>query len=700
MQTATVTYPARPQHADERIIKPSAAFKKEVSKVLGSILFFIVTYIVLVLAGVLLAVLCGYGGVMLVTVFPRLITFIFGAGLICLGVMVLYFLVKFLFKKNATDRSHLTELKPADQPELFNFVRTLTNETQSPFPKRIYISPEVNAYVFYDSSFWSMFFPVRKNLVIGLGLVNAVNLSEFKAILAHEFGHFSQRSMKLGSYVYNVNHVIHNMLYDNNDYGKTLEAWANVSSYFAFFASLTAGIVRGIQWVLQQCYGIVNKNYMSLSRQMEFHADSVSAYVSGANHLITSLRRLEVADTCYNRLFQHYQEWARENLKPDNVYPQHSAVMTQFANEHGLALQGGLPQVSAASFARLNKTRIVVKDQWASHPSTDDRETHLLSLNIPTETLQTPAWVVFTNAEALQRQQTEKLYTNAGFKQTPETLTLNLFTQRYETEVKKYTLNPAYKNFYNFRKMTTVNIDTLDYDRLLENVDTFEKILDEATLELPLLADGLRSDIHTLELIQEARNGIHTFEFEGKKMNRDEAAGLRDELKNELSVAEAKMVAADRNMVALFFHQAEKKGQLDKIKTDYKNFFASAETAEESQKKFEEIRKAVYPLYAENLTLEKVHAVVNLMKRLESPIKESIKDMLADPSKQTLYTPAEKSTLEEYVSKQQAYFANDTFLDGELKLFNESIMLFQGIGADYTFALKKELLDWQLQLLD
>ena len=48
-------------------------------------------------------------------------------------------------------------------------------------------------------------------------------MQEFKAILAHEFGHFSQRSMKVGSYVYYVNQVIFNMLYDNDSFDKMIQ---------------------------------------------------------------------------------------------------------------------------------------------------------------------------------------------------------------------------------------------------------------------------------------------------------------------------------------------------------------------------------------------------------------------------------------------------------------------------------------------
>ena len=65
-------------------------------------------------------------------------------------------------------------------------------KTAAPLPHRVFVSHEVNACVFFNQSFWSLIIPAKKNLLIGLGLVNRLNLTEFKAVLAHEFGHFSQ----------------------------------------------------------------------------------------------------------------------------------------------------------------------------------------------------------------------------------------------------------------------------------------------------------------------------------------------------------------------------------------------------------------------------------------------------------------------------------------------------------------------------
>ncbi|MEO7992236.1 MAG: M48 family metallopeptidase [Chryseolinea sp.] len=696
MPTASVNYPARPQNIDERVVQPSSAFKQEVTKVLGSIFLFIGLYVILMTGAIALSLLCGYGGIMLIGAWPGFATLMIGIGLIGLGGMVIFFLLKFLFKSNTTDRSHLIEIKKKDQPELFNFVRTLTKETQAPFPKRIYLSADVNACVFYDSSFWSMFFPVRKNLQIGLGLVNTVNLSEFKAILAHEFGHFSQRSMKLGSYVYNVNQVIYNLLYDNDDYAKTLESWGNIHGYFAFFAMLTSGIVQGIQGILKEVYTVINKNYMSLSRQMEFHADAVAAYVSGSDHLVTSLRRLEVADACYNKLFGHYNDWYKQNLKPDNLYPQHVEIMKHFAEDHGLALQHGLPQVTAKSFAHVNKTRVVIKNQWASHPSTDDREAHLNKLNIFTETVHDSAWVLFQQAEALQQKVTDKIYSTVTFNKAPDKLDITSFRERYFAEASRYSLNKRYKNFFNARNIAAFDISEIENDILNCTTNTLEEILTEYALGLTYTIEGLKTDIHTLETVEQHALRITTFEFDGKKYKSSEVKPLITSLKNELKEAEASLNKTDKQLIAFFIHKASKHGQREKMKEDYKRMFFVAKESDEDMKRYIDIRSIIDPIFYQQVTFEKAHAVANQLRLNEKPIKERLKKILDDQSSAAFFTEEDRKKLEEYISKDLQYFNQSHFLETEITLFNEATRLYQSIAIERSFFLKKELFDWQL----
>jgi hypothetical protein len=301
-------------------VQVSNNFKKMTSKAISAIVMFILVYLVLLALSLALTVLCVLGGLGLIVLKPMVITIGLGVGLASLGFFILIFLFKFLFKKHKIDRSHLTEITQQQEPILFKFIQQIVDEVETDFPKKIYLSTDVNASVFYDSSFWSMFLPIKKNLQIGLGLVNSISEQEFKAILAHEFGHFSQRSMKVGSYVYNVNQVIYNMLYDNESFDIMIQKWANMSSYFSIFVMIAVKIIQGIQWILKKMYEYINISYMALSREMEFHADEIAANVAGYAPLKESLLRMNLADHAYYAVLNFYGNKIEDNVKSHNIF--------------------------------------------------------------------------------------------------------------------------------------------------------------------------------------------------------------------------------------------------------------------------------------------------------------------------------------------------------------------------------------------
>jgi Zn-dependent protease with chaperone function len=203
-------YPPGPSGVPADFTQPTPKYRREVTVVLTSLVLSFLFYLFLVIGS---AWLCYWlitaswppppprgqrGGDP--TVIFRVV------GIICLPLLFLY-LLKGLFKVSRPDPSLQIEITEAEQPELFAFIRQICHDTGAPPPSRVYVSPEVNAAVFYQSSVLSLVMPTPKNLLIGLGLVNVLNLSEFKAVLAHEFGHFSQKSMKVSAYVYIANKV-------------------------------------------------------------------------------------------------------------------------------------------------------------------------------------------------------------------------------------------------------------------------------------------------------------------------------------------------------------------------------------------------------------------------------------------------------------------------------------------------------------
>jgi Zn-dependent protease with chaperone function len=532
-------YPPSPSCIDTKALNPTKEYKYEVLKVSGAITLFIIVYICLVLLSGGLAALVTFLGLELIIIKPMFMTIIAGIGLIGLGIMVIYFLIKFIFAIKKYDRSGLYEIKEKEHPDLYSFIRQLTKETKTPMPKHIYLSPDVNACVFYDSSFLSMFFPVRKNLLIGLGLVNSVNMSEFKAVIAHEFGHFSQHSMKLGAYVFNVNKMIHNMLYDNDGYYNMLNRWSSVSGYFTIFVALTVKIVKGMQWILQKVYKVVNKSNLRLSRQMEHHADSVSAYVTGPNHLASALRRIELADTSYNALLDNWSNWISDNIKPINLYECHREIIAHHANELEVPLVHGLPVIETSPAK--NKSRVVIKNEWATHPGNDDRELYLKSLNIPaTSVVDESPWSLFNSVEVLQEKITAKLFSNVRYEGDCQSIDLVAFKEKYYSGLKGYSFNKKYKGYYDNRRIVPLDIDSLKPDSKHQG---FDELFSDENCMLPKDSTSLNADLQTLLALQSKQYDVKTFDFDGKNYSLKDIPALMNPLNAENVALQDKMNA-------------------------------------------------------------------------------------------------------------------------------------------------------------
>jgi Zn-dependent protease with chaperone function len=647
-------YPATPASVPEEVTKPSPAFKKEIGKVISSIIFFMIVYVLLVIAAVILSVYCIRFGFLIIVTKPMFLTIVAGLGIAGIGIGVLFFLVKFIFAVSKFDNSGSVEIFERDQPELFAFIRKLTEDTQTRFPKKIFLSSDVNACVFYNSSFWSMFLPVRKNLQIGLGLVNSLNVSEFKAVLAHEFGHFSQKSMKLGSFVYNVNRIIYNMLYENNNYSSLLGSWAGGHAILYFFTMITVKIVTFIQWILHKVYAVVNKSYMSLSRQMEFHADAVAASVSGSEHLITALRRIELADLSYNTVINKYSDWYREKVASANFYPNQQTVLHFFANEYNLSLENNLPVITNEFVELSNTSRINYKNQWASHPSNEDRANHLRTINIHTETNTNAAWLLFRNKEELQQSLTNKLYEKSQLADIKEKYDHEKFEERFRKEVSSKSLPVFYKGYYDNRCIAEMDIEKLVTNPVSINISA--DYFSSEILALPKKIKSLQTDIEILKAIIARQIDINTFDFDGNKYKTKEAPEILKQLDGELETATRQLKEADENAFVYCFYKALAKDPAlaNKIKDTYADFFAGLKSDEQFYKTCGQIFDLFKPLFrGENVTMETLRVAVN---KYENEFEDVFKDELKKMKAQCCF--ASSSSLEADVDN----FVNAHFL--------------------------------------
>ena len=71
---------------------------------------------------------------------------------------------------------------------LFDEIDNVAAALQEPVPKEVYLIPETNAWVANRGGFLGI--GSRRILGIGLPLLGTLNISQFRAILAHEFAHY------------------------------------------------------------------------------------------------------------------------------------------------------------------------------------------------------------------------------------------------------------------------------------------------------------------------------------------------------------------------------------------------------------------------------------------------------------------------------------------------------------------------------
>jgi len=677
-------------------VQVSPNFKKMTSKAIFAIVLFIALYLLLLTLAIGITFLCVLGGIALIIAKPMLLTIGLGIGLASLGFFILVFLFKFLFKKHEVYRGHLLEITEHEEPKLFSFIQEIVKEVKTDLPKRIYLSGDVNASVFYDSSFWSMIFPIRKNLQIGLGLVNTITEQEFKAILAHEFGHFSQRSMKVGSFVYHVNQVIFNMLYDNESFDKMIQKWANVSGYFSFFLVIAIRIIEGIQWILRKMFDFVNVSYMGLSREMEFHADEIAANVAGYVALRESLLRMDLADHSFNASLNFYASKIDDNIRSKNIYKEQEFVMCFLATESKLAFKNNLPDVSEFELNKYNKSKLNIKNQWASHPSVEERIRALEKLNIEKTQLSTnPAFALFLNSEKLQERMTEKMFLAVSYGQTAGVLDFVQFKNEYAEIFNNNRFPKEYNSYFDNKNPVSFDINTED----LENeIESFEVLFSNENVDVVYENIALENDLSILKSIANKEFKIKYFDYEGQKYNSKDTNAVIQKLEKELEKTTKYINEIDRKIYTFFFNQACKNGDVNVFKEKYLTFQKQDALYDQKLGLSNDIIAATNFINVVT-PFEQIESNFKAVSKLEINLKNELKIVLDNASLKNELSKQTMANFEKYTAQELVYFANDTYDNDNLKVFFEAINDYNYLLGRTYFFTKLDLLKFQMEAL-
>ncbi|MBC9930451.1 M48 family metallopeptidase [Chitinophaga qingshengii] len=690
-------YPVGPERVFEEKLRPTPAFRRQAVKAIAAILLFLFTYVILLAAAVLLVVACGYAGIFLISLFNTL-TIILGGALIFLGIAVLYFLIKFAFAQTDSDKPGRKEITEAEQPELFAFIRQLTQDTGTPFPKKIFLSPDVNACVFYHSSFWSMFLPVRKNLEIGVGLVTCINLSEFKAVMAHEFGHFSQRSMKLGSFTYNANHIIYNMLYDNEGYSEFISSVGSVHAILAIFAYIAAGVATGIQSILRIIFRLINKSYMGLSREMEYHADTIAASVAGGNNVVSSLARIEMASSCYNAALNAANERLNDKKQYSlNLYDNQLSYFKGIAYEYNLPLKNGLPDITFGFLTSFGASRINYDEQWASHPTLEQRKANMEAADMNAIPNETSAGQLFRQFETLQQSFTRYIYGDRAPIETCTAYSADEFEQWVYQRIDDRRLPEAYKGFYDKRL-----IDPRDRDLTPSGhtpVTRFDELFNDANAQLWTSISWNQKDIALLKAFQMKDAGITHFDFDGNRYSVDDCYTLIAQLEAELNIQQEKLQLLDKQAFDFFLaHAGQYRESLQQAWQQYREIYLQQE---ERKQVLDNLDKALRKLVETETSLgQRCVMRDQFLQEEEAGLKTLLQQLLdqQDSSIDELLSPLCSA----FISSGYRYFDENQniFLQYELEALLQIVNKLAQSWQQLQLTAYKSMLETQLRLYE
>ncbi len=400
-------YPASPAGIPADLARPTTTYRRHAYAAVAALLGFILLYVGLTAWFGLTA--------------WRLVSGAWSSGsdafmgyVLALPALFLFaFLVKGLFFVRKGQIGDAIEVRAQDEPALFAFLHRVADESGAPRPHRVFLTPDVNASVFYDLSVRNLVWPSKKNLNIGLGLVNVLTLDELKAVLAHEFGHFAQRTMAVGTWVYVASHAIGAIVARRDGFDRFLDGISGIDLRIAWIGWLMRLVVWSIRVVLDTAFRGLVVVQRALSREMEFQADLVSVSLCGSDSLVHALRRLGPADDAMNRAMAYATKAGRAGTPVADLYSIQTLMldrMRQVWNDPALGTVPPRPDGDAARHRVFTRSIAEVPRMWATHPPSHEREENAKRVYVPSPLDERPAWVVFADAEALRRRLTAHLY--------------------------------------------------------------------------------------------------------------------------------------------------------------------------------------------------------------------------------------------------------------------------------------------------
>lgn len=362
----------RTQTSGEFTIGGGERFLRNVYRVIIAVvsLYYYVSIPFLILIVVALVVGIGYLFLVIGHIPLRLALFVLAAGL-----FTLYSIVRSLFF-----RRHEGEpgrpLSRREAPALWSLAEGVADRVGTRPIDAIYLTPTVELGVMEQGGIWKKLRGVgQRVLILGLGALPGMTQTQFQAILAHEYGHFSNRDTAGGNLAGPVRASLYQMAYSLAASGQARwynPAWLFVNGFYRIYLRITLGA----------------------SRLQEILADRYAAVAYGAANLISGLRHMIRQELAFSsEIDTEIKDSMEQDRKLQNLYSLSLMEAAELPEE--------LADIEAKILSRPTSP-------YDSHPAPRDRIELLQRLGARSGTDDTsePVWNLFADPEALQEEMT------------------------------------------------------------------------------------------------------------------------------------------------------------------------------------------------------------------------------------------------------------------------------------------------------
>jgi len=217
----------------------------------------------------------------------------------------------------------------------------------------------------------------KRSLILGLGVLDGMTRQQLRGVLAHEYGHFSNRDTAGGGLALVVQASLFNSMVRIAQSGGAMvvnPAWHFVRGFHAMFLRITLGA----------------------SRLREVMADQLAATAYGARAFTGGLEHVVARSLEFDRNVAALATRAERDARP---------IASLYALPEGLAARDADQELKTAVAAAMNDAG----SAYDSHPPPGKRiawVSRLASEPAAAADADAPAWGMFANREALEREMT------------------------------------------------------------------------------------------------------------------------------------------------------------------------------------------------------------------------------------------------------------------------------------------------------